>query len=74
MDSVPLVPSFLQEGQSRLHGARLNINQVAALKARDRKRAFPGCRAPQGNSPSTTQSHLVDCKPQERAEHHSTTR
>ncbi len=68
----PTRPVLPQGAQSRLRGARLNINQVAALKARDRKLAFPGRRAPQENSPSTTESHSVDCRPQERAEHHIT--
>ncbi len=50
----PTRPVLPQEGQSRLRGARLNINQVAALKARDRTRACPGRRALQGKSPSPT--------------------
>ncbi len=56
----PTRPVLPQGGQSLISGARFSINQVAALQARDRKRAFPGRRAPQGNSPSPTKSHSVD--------------
>ncbi len=59
-----------QGGQSLISGTRLNINQVAALKERDRKPTFLGVSPFKEIPLIQRRATWLTCKPLKRVEHH----